>query len=283
MKYRCPHCKSSFYSKQGHFFRKDDSKFIQRLKCKDCLSNYSYASFSSCYQQKKRRINSYLAKFLCSGMSQRRAALVLNINLKTVARKLIFLAREARRNHADFLKNLKVGEIQFDDLITSHHTKLKPLTLSLAVETSSRQILGLELGEIPAFGHLAKISRKKYGKRKSEHKKCLNDLFQKLSPIIQKKSLIESDEHKFYEEFVNKYAPDSNYYQYKSERASVVGQGELKRVKRDPLFQINHTLAMLRANVNRLFRRTWNTTKDPKRLLDHLWLYVEFHNKVLVG
>ena len=54
-----------------------------------------------------------------------------------------------------------------------------------------------------------------------------------------------------------------------------------KKVKFDPLFSLNHTFAMLRANVNRLFRKTWCTTKKPQRLADHLALYALYHNEVL--
>jgi hypothetical protein len=42
-----------------------------------------------------------------------------------------------------------------------------------------------------------------------------------------------------------------------------------------------NTYAMMRANINRLFRRTWNTTKDPRRLRDHIDLYVWYHNSEL--
>jgi hypothetical protein len=38
---------------------------------------------------------------------------------------------------------------------------------------------------------------------------------------------------------------------------------------------------MTRANMNRLFRRTWCTTKLPARLADHLAIYAVFHNKML--
>jgi hypothetical protein len=35
---------------------------------------------------------------------------------------------------------------------------------------------------------------------------------------------------------------------------------------------------MFRANVNRLFRRTWCMTKNREALADHLAMYVAFHN-----
>lgn len=69
----------------------------------------------------------------------------------------------------------------------------------------------------------------------------------------------------------------------KGRRGCVVGQGELKRGGRDPLFALNHTAAMLRANVNRLFRRTWCTTKRMDRLKAHLMIYIDFHNTVLTA
>ena len=36
---------------------------------------------------------------------------------------------------------------------------------------------------------------------------------------------------------------------------------------------------MLRANISRLIRKTWNTTKRIDRLLDHLMIYVVSHNR----
>jgi transposase-like protein len=285
MSYRCPDCHSKKYIKFGSFRRKSDSKIIQRFKCRVCFKHFSSATFSDCYGQNKRRVNSILGKLLCSGISQRRAALILKINPKTVARKLIFLAQKARQNHFEFIESYykkSLQKLQFDDLITTHHTKLKPLTVSVAVDSLSRMILDVQVGEIAAFGHLADLSKRKYGRRKSQHKRCLKDLFNNIHHLLDETTIIESDEHKFYREFVEDYAPHSPYTQFKSKPASVAGQGELKTKGRDPLFAINHTLAMMRANINRLFRRTWNTTKNISMLTHHLWLYVEFHNRVLI-
>ena len=55
----------------------------------------------------------------------------------------------------------------------------------------------------------------------------------------------------------------------------------MKKLVFDPLFSLNHSCAMLRANLNRLFRRTWCTSKTRQGLIDHLSLYVRFHNEVL--
>ena len=171
--------------------------------------------------------------------------------------------------------------IQFDDLITSHHTKLKPVTIPIAVEAGTRVILAGEVAPIPAFGRLAKTSIKKYGKRKCENQKALNKVFETLKTFTPMS--IVSDEHSKYERTVKRFFPKVPYAQFKSKRARIAGQGEMKKGGFDPLFSINHTLAMLRANINRLLRQTWNTTKNLERLKDHLDIYIWYHNSQLVG
>jgi hypothetical protein len=77
--------------------------------------------------------------------------------------------------------------------------------------------------------------------------------------------------------------PGAEHARHLGGRGCITGQGELKKLRFDPLFSLNHTCAMLRANINRLFRRTWCTTKKKERLEQHLWVYMDFHNRVLLG
>ena len=81
-----------------------------------------------------------------------------------------------------------------------------------------------------------------------------------------------------FESVVKKYFPTANYNQYLGQKGCVAGQGELKKAAFDPIFSINHTFAMMRANVSRLIRKTWNTTKKVDGLIDHLNIYVWMHN-----
>lgn len=283
----CPNidCCSLSYSKNGRYFRKDDSRWITRFKCNKCGKGFSSATNFLEYRQKKRRKNQLIMRLLASGISMRRCALITNLNRKTIERKLRFLAEKARLSQRAFLVEIqkyKLNKIQIDDLITIEHTKLKPLSISVAIDKKSRAILSAEVSRIPAFGHLAKISRKKYGFRKSELKKGLEELFKTISPLVLDNVEIESDEHKLYPDFIKNYFPKAKHTTYKSVRGCVTGQGELKKQSFDPIFSVNHTLAMLRANINRLFRRSWCTTKDPERLKDHLAIYIAFHNQVLI-
>ena len=75
-------------------------------------------------------------------------------------------------------KNYAQINIQFDELQTIEH--LKPLSVAVAVSKKERKIIGFQVSSMPATGHLAKISRKKYGKR-PDMKKGMRQLFDYLS------------------------------------------------------------------------------------------------------
>jgi transposase-like protein len=268
----------------GHFRRMDDAKFIQRYRCKSCSRRFSSATMTETFRQKKRRINAPLLELLASGFSLRRAAKFLKVHPTTVERKLRFLSKKCARLNDRSLSKLKgqVFNVQFDDLITKENSKLKPLSVTVAVDEDRRRILGVEVSQIPAFGHLSKIAIKKYGPRQDQHLQGLDRLFEKISPFISSEAVVKSDMHHLYPGVLATYLPRAKHLQFKSERACVAGQGELKKVQFDPLFIVNHTCAMLRANVNRLIRKTWCTTKDPKRLKDHLNIFTYYYNEVFL-
>jgi len=271
--------------KIGFYFRRDTSEKLRRFKCLKCNRSFSASTTTLEYRQKKRRINFPLNKLICMGLSQRATARFFNVSKITVVRKIKYLALKSRREHQLFLQQLsvhKINQVQIDDLITCEHTRLKPLTVTLAIEKKTRIILSNKVGRIPAFGPLAKISFKKYGWRENEQRKTLEKVFKDLSLIIKNDAKIESDMHLEYARFVKRYFKQAKHVRFKSMRAKtscVAGQGELKTRSRDPLFKINHTLAMLRANLSRLFRRSWNLSKTVEGLQDHLDIYTHYHNQ----
>ena len=222
-------------------------------------------------------------KAICSTMSMRRFARVFNVSRTTVKRKIEFLAQEARLNQEEWLKSQEstFDFVQFDDLETFESTKCKPLSVTLFVESEKLKILGFSVSSIGAKGKLSKIAQKKYGKRTNNSKEKRDELFLKLKPYISKTAEIRSDKHPHYTSPIAKHFPDCRHLNYKSRKACVTGQGELKAGGYDPLFNINQTFAMLRDNLKRLSRRTWCTTKKVEALEDQLSIYVDFHNQFL--
>jgi hypothetical protein len=287
----CPNSHCVFYhswlyqAKDGRYYRRDDRHFIQRYKCRGCSVKYSASTHTLEYRQKKRTLNRIVQNELCSGVSQRRCARNLNLNRTTIARKLVYLALKARQSQAELLVKLSkspVEKVQFDDLITSIHTRLKPAAISVVIESRTRLILGTRVSQLPAFGKIAHVSRKKYGKRADEHKENLEQLIKSLQGVIHPHAKFQTDEHKRYPLVLKKYFPLAEHEKYKSLRASVAGQGELKTRTFDPLFMINHTLAMFRANINRLFRKTWCTSKKEEALQRHVDIFVTYFNEMIL-
>lgn len=288
----CPHnhdsplTLSSFrtkaFKKQGFFYRRSDRKWVQRFRCKVCQKNFSIATLSKNYYQKKRNLNHTISRLLVAGVSQREAQRILKINRKTVVRKFIFMAQLAEEKLKRFNEKFPVAvAMQFDDMETFEHTKCKPLSITLAVEEKTRRILGFEVSQMPAKGHLAAISRKKYGYRADFRPIARAKLFKKIKNLVSETTTIKSDENPHYPPTVRHFFPKAIYKTYKGRRGAIVGQGELKKIGFDPIFDLNHTCAMLRAKANRLFRRTWCTTKKPERLKYHLALVALHHNKEL--
>lgn len=287
----CPYCSAATENPSGErkvhafggFRRKSDGCVVRRFRCTQCKRTFSEATGDPCFGQNKRQYNYAVWVELSSGVSLRRLARNLRLARTTIARKLEFLGEQSRLRLEEWNKGFPLVQVvEFDDLETFEHTKCKPLSVTLAVESQTRRILSIQVSQMPASGLLAEISRKKYGARADERPLGRDKLMQDLLPLIEPKAIIKSDQNPHYPPHVKKHFPAADHIQFKGRRGSSTGQGELKKGWFDPLFSLNHTCAMLRANINRLFRRTWCTTKKPARLKDHLMIYAHFHNEKLL-
>ena len=294
MKLTCPHCKKNSASgtdvrnsdssvwKVGKYYRKSDQKYIQRYRCSN-LHEFSEATFDECYRQHKRFLNPAIMDELCSLVSLRRIAIKLEINPKTVARKLEFLGQRARQQLKKWNQSQGLcTQVQFDELETIEHTKLKPVSVALAVEWKVRRILDIQVASMPAKGLLTKKSIAKYGKRKDERNHAITEMLNTVKELSIESVYLESDQCPRYPVLVQQNLPKAVHKGHKGVRGSVSGQGELKKIKNDPLFSLNHTCAMLRANISRLIRKTWNTSKKMRRLELHLLIYANYHNQYLL-
>lgn len=287
----CPKCDLKHFSENfrpkvrrvGHYYRTSDSSWIQRYYCCGCKTKFSSATFSVNYRQRKRRKNKIVVRLLCSGVSQRRAAKLTSLSRTTVVRifrREYYKAEFALRRYN--LEAPKASSIQFDDLETFEHSKCKPISVSLAVEEGSRRILGVEVSSMAAKGLLTKRAKIRYGKRFDGRAQARAKLFKKLAPLIMENAVVKSDENPYYPRSIKKHLPKVTHLAFKGKRGAITGQGELKKIGFDPIFSLNHTCSMLRANVNRLVRKTWCTTKKMECLYAHLVLYADYHNRYLL-
>lgn len=289
MKIKCPKCHVQFRRsekykktlvKYGSFYRSSDRKTVQRFFCKACAYHFSIATLSLCYLQKKRHLNHKIARLLVAEVSLRECHRIFKVNRKTIVRKSVFMGEIAKQKieTLNLRRKLKVNVMEFDDMETFEHTKCKPLSITLAVESKTRWILGYEVSQMPAKGLLTKIAMKRYGYREDKRGRGRKNLFSRIKNYVHTNAVIKSDQNPHYPVDVKVFFPESKHIQYKGRDSCVVGQGELKKIGFDPIFSLNHTCATIRARTNRMIRRTWCTTKSPERLSLHLALVVLHHN-----
>ena len=164
------------------------------------------------------------------------AAAVLQINPKIEEKKLVFLGEICEKRLASEVKKYaSISVIQFDELKTIEHTKCKPLSVAVAVVKKERKILGFRVSKMLATDHLAEISRKKYGKWPDQRRTSMAHLFRELSGILTPNIAISSDECSFYQGVVNIHFPTATTTQYAGKKSRSSGQGELEKVKFDPI------------------------------------------------
>jgi hypothetical protein len=212
----------------------------------------------------------------------RQIAREFSINQKTVQKRLLWLAEQGRQRQQNRLRELNgVNFIQIDEMETHEHSKCKPLSIAVAVVPGSRMILGANASEMPAKGHLAEISRKKYGPRRDDRKPAFQALLKTIEPRLSQDVWVFSDKKTTYPGWIREVLPGSVHYKVKGKRGCIAGYGEMKRTGFDPLFWLNHTAAMIRDALARMLRRTWCNTKKLFYLQQTLDIHVDYHNEMM--
>ncbi len=271
--------------RNGYNTRKSDSKKIQRFRCPVCGKSTSSATGSPNFMLKKKRINNKCFELLNSSTSQRRTAILLGVDKKTVERRAKFFHVIYKTHNKNFLiknyQNNKITKVQFDEMESFIHTKLKPTSVPLAVCADTRKILDIQTASMPANGLNAHKSVEKYGKRPDDREEALDRLFENIKPFVDPEAVFISDSKTIYPKLVRKHFPKGTHISVKGRRSAIVGQGELKKIGYDPLFSLNHTCAMIRDNVKRLSRKTWCTSKTMSGLQGQLSMYAYYHNTEL--
>ena len=234
------------------------------------------------FQQKRPDLNLRIFNDLTSGVSMRKSAINHRCSYLTIYRKFLWLAQIAKSHHEQQSLGA-IKELQFDEMESLEHTKLKPLTIALAVSDDYR-ILGVQVGTIPAKGALSALAQQKYGYRENQSSQKILELLTSLkTKELSHTVLLKSDAKITYRELVKKVFPKNPYEQYvcrgqKEKRREMKHQSQEKKIF-DPLFALNQRCAKLRDHIKRLTRRSWCTSKLKEHLEAHLYLYIAYNNK----
>lgn len=278
--FACPHCLKKHFKKKGYYYRRISKTYIPRYFCFDCKKHFSTRTLSKTYKQKRPDLNQKVFDYLTSGVSLRRTAQKLHCNYHTVYRKFLWLSDRAKSYH--LREELFIKELQFDEMESIEHTKLKPLTIALAT-SEDYKILGVKIGTIPAKGHLSEFSRKKYGARENQSEKAVKELLENIKINLKNKNfVIKSDAKPSYKRIVQKIFPD-NLHQVHIARENKEKKRDFKYTNLekkvfDPIFSVNQRMAKFRDHIKRLTRRSWCTTKIKENLEKHIYLYIADNN-----
>jgi hypothetical protein len=220
----------------------------------------------------------------------RRCAKVLCLDRKTVGRKLVWLARRARKKHADVLKSGDVASsyVQFDEMETFAGNRMRPLSIALAVRAKTGQIIAARVAAMNCHGPLAAKAASLYPNRIDTRDRARTNVLKAVGKIANSRITIATDGNPAYRPVIRTVLPRARHEVHVGGRTKKIQQQQQPPQKKgkkpfDPLFRLNHTCAKIRADLARMARKTWATTKRMWALQYHLDLYIAYNNGYSFG
>jgi hypothetical protein len=153
--------------------------------------------------------------------------------------------------------------------------------MPVLIERSSYFIIDLKTAPLPCRGGLSKgdrlrkeVREQKFGRRKSGSREAVEECVDTLAKVMFRSAFVQirTDHKVTYPPILRRQFGSRLIHQRHSSKD--------KRDYRNPLFPINHTLAMMRDGISRLVRRSWGASKLRERLEDHAWIWTTWRNYV---
>jgi len=285
----CPSIKTGHrrWCFKGRYPRACDGRTVQRFLCLECHRTFSTQTFRVDYRLKKPQLIHDLIGPFVSKVTHRQAARILGCTRKTVAHRLELLGDHCREFHLRRLELARErgglrGVFQLDELETFEHSRrLAPVTMPVLIERKSYFVVDLDTAALPCRGRLSEKNRERKKRREDEHglrrsgsREAVTKCFKTLAKHHSRSGPVQVQTDK-----------KSSYRTILKQRfgARLAHERHSSIAKRDysnPLFPINHTLAMMRDGISRLVRRTWAASKLRAKLARHAWIWIVWRNYV---
>ena len=246
-------------------------------------------TFRADYYDRKPELNAPAISLLSSGVGFRQAARLLGLARSSLEAKARKMSREARdvdahlRQRSSTLREADAVSVHFDELETFEGSRAsRPVTIALAIESTTRFIFGAVAGPIRAKGKMTERRREqikkdeeRFGPRASESETVCRASLGEVAALVGPKTKIYlfTDEKKSYGPIAQ--SVFSGREVRHSKTSSVLPRGTL-----NPLFPINHEEACLRDKISRLRRESWLVSKLSGYLNLHLEAYATVRNYV---
>jgi len=282
------HRRGSFpHRRRGFYRRKLDGRRVQRFECLDCGRRFSTQSFRLDYRLRKPALTTRVFEHLVAKTTLRQIGRSLETTRKTVEHRLVLLADHCERFHVERLRCGKArgglqGDWSLDELETYEaDRKLKPVTVPVLIDRGTGFVVHTECAPLaprkprtPAEEERLERLRMSEGRRRSGSTRAIRRTFEVLKKHVVPRGKVQvtTDLKQSYGSCLRKlFGKRLEHHTVSSKR---------KRDLRNPLFRINHTLAMLRDGISRLVRQTWAASKERTKLQEHLWVWTGYRNYV---
>ncbi len=275
------------WSPRGSYRRKCDRRTVPRFDCHVCEHSFSVQTFRVNYRLHRPELIEPMFDAFVSKTTQRQTARIVVCTRTTVRRYLLRLAEHSRDFQVAVLDRAAArggisGRFQLDELETfEQNRRKKPVTMPVLIEAACRFTLHGETAPLPArssgratalegtLEHETQVDVRKSGSREAV-KQC----FAVLARVASKAEKVDvsTDQKSSYATVLEELMPGRYVHHTYSGRA--------ERSTANPLWPINHTLAMLRDGMSRLVRRSWAASKDRVWLAHHLWIWIAYRNYI---
>jgi len=273
----CPKCRArpkthgKFWIKKGRYIPKHDHQPVQRYKCKLCGTNFSARTFSPIYRQHKPWLNEPLRKALASSVTFRRSAVIFGVARNTVVAKFIWIAQRSRREHLKMLAHRedKVRSVEFDEMETYQASRLNMLSISMAVDSATGDILHAKVARMRPKGRLAQKYPNAWQRWNVDNRRQASEaVLKRVASLADPNVTVSCDGKRAYSPLIKAQLPNAR----------------LQAVPRfakngHVLSKFNHVAAKIRADLARMRRRTWACTRKWQNLQHHLYLYIGWNNR----
>lgn len=272
------------FQRRGRYRRKCDGLFVQRFSCWTCGRRFSTQSFRFNYRWWRPTVHIDLFWQFVSKVTMRQAARALGVSRETVAHRMRALGSQCAQFHATRVEGVGLqGVFQMDEMETFETDRLvRPVTVPVLIESRSLFVVHAETAPLPprgrldAYRQLRKLRDERlYGRRKSGSRAAVESTLLRLKRSLGALTVIDirTDRKSSYRKLIREHL-------WGRLASHVQISSKARRNRSNPLFAINHTLAMMRDGISRLVRRSWGASKLRRRLDDHLWIWIAYRNYV---
>ena len=297
MTFRPPHCpqdgcpardnRALFrWRRAGRYRRKCDGLVVPRFLCRNCGTRFSRQTFRFNYRWWKPEVHLQLFWEFIGKSSMRQSARRFGVSRDTVARRLRAMGEHCRKWHQLRLRHA-AGTLEprfvFDELETFEtDRRVRPVTVPVLIQNSTLFVVHAETAPLPPRGRLDPVRQQRkerderlYGKRRSGSRAACERTLKKIAWLMDPEEYLDlvTDRKSSYRRLRREHL---------NERfaSHVMEYSKSARNRSNPLFPINHTLAMMRDGLSRLVRRSWCHAKKREWLEYQIWVWIVYRNYI---